>query len=84
MTKGSFITAMRELRMISAYAPMEVIVRTNHGSARCLRTSATWAKPVRSVPGVEYPPAGNSEGNGPTPWANAISTRIPNQNSGIE
>ena len=38
----------------------------------------------RSDPGVEYPPAGNSEGNGPTPPANAISTRIPNQNSGIE
>jgi hypothetical protein len=42
------------------------------------------AGPVRSAPGVEYPPAGKSEGNGPTPWANAISTRIQNQNSGIE
>ena len=35
-------------------------------------------------PRGQYPPAGKSEGNGPTPWANAISTRIPNQNSGIE
>ena len=70
--------------MIKAYWPMKVIVRTNHGSARWLRTSATWAKPVRSAPGVEYPPAGKSEGNGPIPWANAISTRIPNQNSGME
>jgi hypothetical protein len=34
--------------------------------------------------GSSTPPAGKSEGNGPIPWANAISTRIPNQNSGIE
>ena len=56
---------------------------TNHGRNMWLRMSVMCAQPVRSAPGVSYPPVGKIAGKGPTPPANAISMRIPNQNSGI-
>ena len=56
---------------------------TNQGRNRWFKTSVTCAQAPRSAPGVSYPPVGKIAGKGPTPPAKAISTRIPNQNSGM-
>ena len=59
------------------------MVSVRNGRNMWFSTSAACDTPVRSAPGVEYPPVGKIAGKNPTPPARASRTRIPNQNSGM-